>query len=243
MSRFLFGSILIGFLGIFPAQAQEVDSLGKYEPLGLHLGVSLNNALRTVLRTSDTNYGFQAGAVLGRYLAVVEYGWVELSRTSVSDAVNIADNPFEYTSQGSFFRIGPDVNLLINQKRSNFRADGDIIFFGLRFARAQLSDALNFETQDAVTDPDGNNNAFWPAQEITIQNSDKVATWFEMTAGMKVQLYRNIFLGYNLRFKFARNLLNDPALIPYEIPGYGFGSRDEQFRFDYYLFYRIPFKK
>ncbi len=247
MRKLLLSNVLAGILGLTLVNAQAVDSLdevGKYEPLALHVGVSVNNIIRTVLRPDDTNYSFQADVVLGRYLMVAEYGWAELSRASDLESIDIAENPFQYSSRGSFFRIGPDVNLLTNQAKTSFRADEDIIFFGLRFARAQLSHDLTFVTRDDITDTNGNNNAFWPQQQLMAQNNSQAAIWFEMTAGMKVQLYRNIFLGYNLRFKFARNFLGgDPSLVPYEIPGYGFGSQDEQFRFDYYLFYRIPIKR
>ncbi len=240
MLRFLFGSILVGLLSVNLAQAQVDDSLdvvGKYEPLALRVGVSVNNLLRTVVRNNDTQYSFQADAVFGRYMLVAEYGRAELQRS------NFAENPFTYQSQGSFFRFGPDVNLLVNQAKNSFRADGDIIFFGLRFARAQVTDAMTLQTRDDTEDIDGNNNAFWPSQEITTQNSNRGVIWLEMTAGMKVQLYRNIFLGYNLRFKFARNFAGEPSLIPYEIPGFGPGENEESFRFDYYLIYQIPFKK
>ncbi|GEM_PF-945191 len=240
MLRFLFGSIVFSLLGITSVQAQADDSLnvvGKYEPLALRVGVSLNNLLRTAVRDNDTQYSFQADAVFGRYMLVAEYGRAELSRSSV------AENPFTYESQGSFFRFGPDVNLLVNQAKNSFRADGDVIFFGLRFARAQVTDEMTLQTRDDTEDINGNNNAFWPSQEITTQNSNRGVIWLEMTAGMKVQLYRNIFLGYNLRFKFARNFLGDTSLIPYEIPGFGLGENEESFRFDYYLIYQIPFRK
>ncbi|WKN41607.1 DUF6048 family protein [Tunicatimonas pelagia] len=240
MLRFLFGSILVSLLGITLVQAQEEDSLsavGKYEPLALRVGVSVNNLLRSAIRENDTQYSFQADAVFGRYMLAAEYGRAELSRSSV------AENPFTYESEGSFFRVGPDVNLLVNQAKTSFRADGDIIFFGLRFARAQVTDKMTLQTRDDTIGPDENNNAFWPSQEITAENSNRGVIWLEMTAGMKVRLYRNIFLGYNLRFKFARNFLGNPSLIPYEIPGFGPGENEEAFRFDYYLIYQIPFKK
>lgn len=245
MRKFLFGSWLAGIISMSAGFAQEEDSLaiGRYEPLALRVGVSLNNALRTITRDNDTHYSFQADMVFGRYMLAAEYGIAEIIRNSPPASVNIVDNPYSYESQGSYFRIGPDVNLLINKAKTSFRADGDIIFFGLRFARAQVSDEMTLQTRDDILDQDGNNNAFWPSQTIIAQNDDRGVIWFEMTAGMKVQLYRNIFLGYNLRFKFARNFLGDPSLIPYEVPGYGFGESDEQFRFDYYLLYRIPFRK
>jgi len=245
MQRFLFGSLLTGLISLNAGFAQDADTvaIGRFEPLALRVGVSLNNALRTIARPNDTFYGFQADLVLGRYMLVAEYGSGELIRSSPPESIDIVDNPYAYRGQGSYFRIGPDVNLLINQAKTSFRADADVIFFGLRFARGQVTDRMTLQTRDDILDMNGNNNAFWPEQTITAENDNLGVIWFEMTAGMKVQLYRNIFLGYNLRFKFARNFFGNPALIPYEVPGYGFGQNNEQFRFDYYLFYQIPFRK
>ena len=64
-----------------------------------------------------------------------------------------------------------------------------------------------------------------------------------MTAGVKVEVFRNVFLGYNLRFKFAQGFSEDPSLLPYHIPGFGRSDRAERFGFDYYIFYRIPLKR
>jgi len=245
MRKFLFGSLLAGLISLHTGFAQEADTvaIGRFEPLALRVGVSLNNILRTVARPNDTFYGFQADLVLGRYMLAAEYGSGELTRNSPPESIDIVNNPYNYAGQGSYFRIGPDVNLLVNQAKTSFRADEDVIFFGLRFARGQVTDKMTLQTRDDIVDENGNNNAFWPEQTIPAQNDNLRVIWFEMTAGMKVQLYQNIFLGYNLRFKFARNFFGNPALIPYEVPGYGFGQNNEQFRLDYYLFYRIPFRK
>ena len=244
MGKLLFSSGLAWMIGISLLRAQAVDSLDaidKYEPLALRVGVSINNAIQTLSRSDDTQYSFQADAVFGRYMLAAEYGTAEISRTNLTQ--QDVTNPYRYASQGWFFRAGPDVNLLINQAKSSFRADADIIFFGLRFARAQVTDAMVLQTKDDVFSADGNNNGFWESQQLRVENNGLGVIWLEMTAGMKVQLYRNIFLGYNLRFKFGRSFSRNQSLIPYEVPGFGKGENGESFGFDYYLFYRIPFRK
>lgn len=232
-------SMAICWGGIIAANAQVVDSLdevGKYEPLGVRVGVSMNNILRTLARTNDTHYSFQADAIFGRYMMVAEYGHAEIRRNNDQQ---VSQNLYQYASNGWFFRVGPEVNLLVNRAKTSFRADGDIIFFGLRFGRAQVTDAMILLTRD----DSGENNYFWEPQAITVRNNRLGVTWLEMTAGMKVQLYGNFFLGYNLRFKFGRNFTQDQSLIPYEVPGFGKGENRESFRFDYYLAYRIPFRR
>nr|WKN38748.1 DUF6048 family protein [Tunicatimonas sp. TK19036] len=244
MRKLLLSSVIIWLSGITLLHAQVVDSLdevGKYEPLALRVGVSLNNIIENLSRSNDTKYGFQADAVFGRYMLAAEYGKAEITRTT--DPLGTNQIPYQYSSQGWFFRVGPDVNLLVNQAKTSFRADTDIIFFGLRLGHARVTDAMTLQTQDDTFSSNGNNNGFWESQTITVQNKGLGVTWVEMTAGMKVQLYRNIFMGYNLRYKFGRTFNQKQSLIPYMVPGFGKGENKNSFGFDYYLFYRIPFRK
>jgi hypothetical protein len=100
MRQLLFGSLLVGLISLNAGFAQDADTLaiGRFEPLALRVGVSLNNALRTIARPDDTFYGFQADLVLGRYMLAAEYGSGELTRNSPPESVDIVDNPYFYKS-------------------------------------------------------------------------------------------------------------------------------------------------
>ena len=202
-----------------------------YRPSALRVGVALNDLIRTVSNAQDTRYSLQADLAFGRFMLVGEYGVAE---TSQENNPEISDIPaFSYASQGSFFRAGVDVNLLKDRERNTYDAADDVILFGLRFGRAQTDDQLQFETVDPV----------WGTITATQENNGLATTWIEMTSGVKVQIIKNVFLGYNLRFKFARSFSGSPSLIPYYIPGFGRSNREERFGFDYSIFYRIPLRR
>ena len=200
-----------------------------FSPSVLRVGVSLNDLIRTLSNGQETRYSAQADLALDRYMLVVDYGQSEIA---LDDPTQSNGSPYSFSSQGWFFRAGVDVNLLKDRVRDNYLADENVILFGLRFARAQIDETISFETEDSV----------WGTGRIDQTNSGLGIVWAEMTAGMKVSIFRNVYLGYNLRFKFFRNL-GETALVPYQIPGYGRGNRETIFGFDYYLFYRIPFRR
>lgn len=218
------------------AQATEAEDTvtlrqrRDFRPSALRVGVTLNDLIRTVSNEQDTRYSVQADLAFGRFMLVGEYG---IAETSQQNNPEISDVPaFTYESQGAFFRAGIDVNLLKDRERSTYDAAADIILFGLRFGRAQTDDQLQFETIDPV----------WGTTMARQENNGLATTWIEMTSGVKVQVIKNVFLGYNLRFKFARGFSGTPSLIPYYIPGFGRSNREERFGFDYSIFYRIPLR-
>lgn len=202
-----------------------------FAPSVLRVGISLNDLVRTLSNSQDTRYSVQADLALDRYMIVVDYGRSET--TLENDPTRPGSDPYSFSSQGSYFRAGVDVNLLKDRERDNYLADENIIFFGLRFARAQIDETISFETNDPV----------WGTGTINQNNNGLGIIWAEMTAGVKVSVFKNIYLGYNLRFKFLRTFSEETALVPYQVPGFGRGSRETTFGFDYYLFYRIPFRR
>ena len=213
------------------AEDSTVRSRTDYRPSALRIGLALNDVIRTVSNGQDTRYSGQADLAFGRFMLVGEYGIVETLQENNPEISTVP--AFTYESQGSFFRVGVDVNLLKNRELDTYDADGDILLFGLRFGRAQTDDRLRFETDDEI----------WGSTTATQENNGLATVWAEMTAGVKVEVIKNIFLGYNLRFKFARHFSENTTLLPYYIPGFGRSDRPERFGFDYSIFYRIPLRR
>ena len=198
-----------------------------YWPTALRIGLAANDLIRTVTNGQDTRYSGQLDFSFGRFMLVGEYGIAETSQQNNPDR---SAPPFTYESDGSFFRVGIDVNLLKDRETGRYDAADDILLFGLRYARAQIDDRLQYQSIDSL----------WGNTTIAQQNDGLAVSWVEMTAGVKVEIIKNIFLGYNLRFKFARSFSDEPELLPYYIPGFGRSDQEERFGFDYYVFYRFP---
>ena len=133
-----------------------------------------------------------------------------------------------YTSEGAFVRIGPDVNFLPRDDKLN------IFFFGLRYAYANYNETLSGSDEDLN----------WGQVDIDLEQRGRSSSWVEMNMGLKVRVWRGLFTGYTLRFKFSRFSNTDGQQFEsYFVPGYGLASRSNNWEFNYYLFYRLHWNK
>jgi hypothetical protein len=70
------------------------------------------------------------------------------------------------------------------------------------------------------------------------------ANWYEANFGMKIRVWKDLYLGWAGRIKFAKKVsANDTSFDTYYIPGYGLADSDSRWGFNYQIFYRIPFRE
>ncbi len=210
-----------------------------FTPSAVRIGVSVSDLVKTISDPEATYYSFQADVPIRQYMLVVDYGRAKLDL--LNNQTGQPDKNFSYSSQGSFFRAGIEANLLKDKKKNNNDASGNVIFFGLKYARSQLKDQVSF--QPSGNDDNGNTNNIYNISKITERNDRYSSWWIEMNAGVKVSVFENVYLGYTLRYKFLRQANSQSPLVPYKIPGFGNGDSQSAFGFDYYIYYRIPFRK
>ena len=142
------------------------------------------------------------------------------------DKINPTGEGFDYHSKGTFFRVGPHINMMpYNKHRSS-------IFFGLMYARSSFNDQITYELADQG----------WGARTLNYSNDNLTARWFEANLGINVKILGPLYLGYTMRFKFSKSLSGNGALFPYEIPGYGKADKGGQFGFNYYVIYKLRFR-
>lgn len=133
---------------------------------------------------------------------------------------------FDYSSEGTFFRVGPQVNLMpYNKHRSS-------VFFGLMYARSSFKDQISY------TQPD----VGWGDDNISYENDDLQARWFELNMGINAKVVGPLYLGYTVRFKFSKTLSGNGELLPFEIPGFGGADKGSRFGFNYYIIYKLRFR-
>ena len=190
----------------------------RFIPTGIRIGADAIGLTKSFVKDDYKQYEFQADIDFYRYFFNVEYGRMERS------LINTQGN---YQLQGSYFRLGPDINFLYKDP------DKSALFFGLRYAFNNFSDQLTYTYTDAIYG-DG---------EGTAANKDIKADWFELTTGMKVKILKVFWLGYTARFKFGVDTFERNALIPYEIPGDGRADKRSTWGFNYYLIFRLPLRK
>lgn len=202
--------------------AQKKDSVKTEEhhsflPTGLRLGTDLISLAKIPLSDKFDGWEVNADVDFYKYYFTVDVG---------SWAKTIDSETQSYTNDGKYFRVGADVNLLLKDP------DRNMFFVGLRYGHSSFNEQLDFTATDAVYGD--------LVQRVT--NSGAKAGWGEVTVGLRVKIWKAIWMGYTARLKVAPTVKNNGEFEVYDIPGYGLASKSTYWGFNYQLFYRIPFR-
>ncbi len=215
----------------FGTQAQEqmqetkyaikLDSTlhNKWLPTGVRFGLDIAGPIYNLFEPTISNYEGMADIDFGKFFGVIEIG---------RGAYKSTDSPTSYTSSGFFYRIGADVNLTAKDAKLNS------LFFGLRYATSSFNETLSGELT----------NAGWGVNPISDEQSKSSVNWVEMNIGMRVRVWKSFFMGYAVRFKLLKHsAFNEGNFETYFIPGYGVAENTSNWGFNYYVQYRIEWKK
>ncbi len=153
----------------------------------------------------------------GWYL-VAEGGRLKYHKTEVG---------YAYSMKGSYLKLGVDHNILGRDPREN-----ESIFWGLRIGAVDMT-----HEAEEITILDG----YWGDLHTSLPADRLRPFWFEATIGIKAEVLKNFFMGWNVRGHF---LLIYPKHVmrPYIIPGYGNAEKKFPVTFNYTLTYRFPYK-
>lgn len=188
-----------------------------YIPEELRFGLDLSRLISTAVNPGSRFAELNADLRFGRYYLAADFG--AGSRERLADGL-------QYSSSGSYFRIGPDVNFVPGDE------DRNSLILGLRYGRSWYNERL----ETAYEEPR------WAPLPVSVSRQTG-AGWFEAVAGMKAMVWNNFYLGYTLRFKFLLMTQDRSNFTSYEVPGFGRVGEGTAFAFNYHLMYRIPFKK
>lgn len=207
------GSFLF-FILTLGASAQEEKK--DFRPSEILFATDVVGLGKTIF-TEDTKLEFHTKLDFHHYYLAGEFGISQINPTGTN---------FDYTSEGAFFRIGPQVNLMpYNKHRSS-------IFFGVMYARSSFSDKIDYTQSDII----------WGDKTTVYANDELKARWYEANIGINTRLVGPIYLGYTLRFKFAKSLSGHQELFPLEIPGFGAADKGNSFGFTYQIIYKLRFR-
>lgn len=65
-------------------------------------------------------------------------------------------------------------------------------------------------------------------------------TWAELLAGIKVNVYKNFYMGWSLRYRIRMNMKKTEHTEPWYIPGFG-KNNSTNLGVTYSLIYKLPF--
>ena len=196
-------------------QAQK----GTVMPSAVRLGTDLGYIGVSLFDPEKRLFEISADLDVYKFFLTADYGTASWS---------FSQEDFEYDNSGSYFKAGVDYNLLARDPELN------VIYFGVKYATSHFNESLNY----SVADP-----WYYDYSKHT-NKSDVGASWIEANFGMKVRVWKQLYLGWAGRIKFARKIRADgSALNTYYIPGYGNAESESRWGFNYQIFYRIPFRE
>ena len=149
----------------------------------------------------------------------------------------IEDENINFNSSGSFLRIGFDYNMF-----ENWIGMDNSIYIGLRYGTSNFSSKI---LDYNVRNKDSYFSNLVTNEFQTIEYSNLSGNWIELLLGMKVETFKNVYLGLSLRLN---KLLSDKKPDNFGnlfIPGFNKVTDENTFGsgFNYTLTYSIPLKK
>ncbi|MBT3684606.1 MAG: hypothetical protein HOD76_03285 [Cryomorphaceae bacterium] len=214
-------------------ESNSNDTLIKKEKLlninKIRLGFDLLKPILSSSEGDNLNYEIVGDLQLTEniYLAG-EYGLV--------DKV-IEDENINFNSTGSFLRIGFDYNMF-----ENWIGMDNSIYVGLRYGTSSFSSKI---LDYNVRNKDSYFSNLVTNEFQTIEYSNLSGNWIEILLGIKVETFKNVYLGLSLRLN---KLLSDKKPDNFGnlfIPGFNKVTDENTFGsgFNYTLTYSIPLKK
>lgn len=212
-------SALITVSVIAQKPVEKMDTTrGSFKPTGIRIGGDVVGLIKGIVVNDFKGWEVNADVDFRNYYLTVEKGYWQ-REVILKNGV--------YTNDGNYWRFGTDINMLKKDPVKN------MYFFGFRIGHSNYNEQLTY----IVTAKQ------FGTETITIENKHLTSNWFELTTGMKVKIYKGLWLGYTARLKLFPGLDKSPQLQSYDIPGYGLTFKKPWWGINYYVMFRIPLRK
>ena len=230
---FIFNLFLPSAIVFAQVENELVDSLDVQNSIlninKIRLGIDVYKPIKSSSDGDNLNYEIVGDLQLTEnlYLAA-EYGMIDRL---------IEDENINFNSNGSFLRFGFDYNMF-----KNWIGMDNSIFLGLRYGSSNFSNKIesyNVRNSDAYFSNFVDNNY------QTIDHSNLTGNWLEIVAGVKVETFNNVYLGFSLRLNKLLSTQKPENFDNLYIPGFNKVTDDNTFGsgFDYTLTYSFPLRK
>jgi hypothetical protein len=205
------------------AQVTTNDTTGNFRYNGLRVDLDVSPIVTNFLNKGEV-FNYEAALQINlndKYYPVFELGYSGATKNTASG--------INYQGNALFYRLGVDFNLM-KQKESKKKLN-NVFLFGGRLGFSQF----NYDLKGIEI-----TNDYWGTSETrNIENIPATKLWFEIVAGIRVEIAKNIFIGWTVR---SKNMLtpDDPGdFKPWHIPGFGINSDNGVWGFNYIIGYKF----
>jgi hypothetical protein len=196
-----------------------------FTPTGIRIGTDVIDLIKT--NTGKTFQGWEVNGDLGLanyYLAADIGSWSKNIPLAQGASYN---NGGSYSNGGNYYRLGVDVNLLGKDP------DRNMLFFGLRYGKSKFHESIIYR-----------DSSVFGVTNRNLTSADVNGSWVELTSGLRVKIWKGLWMGYTARMKMGPNTKGgNPAISPYDMPGYGLVSNKPWWGFNYQVFWKFAWKK
>ena len=212
-------SILVISLPAHAQKEEKPDSIPWWNGVRVELDIA-----SPIISAVGLSEGYTVEGALQVNLKYKYFPTIEFGTSGLNNKLSV--NGADFSANGLFGKIGADVNLL---KYNAAHAD-NLFLVGGRIGMSNFSyDLMNV----AVVDD------YWGVTEIRdFQNVSATKWWFEIVVGMRVMVFRNIFMGWSIRNKSMLGKTAEGEIFPYFVPGYG-NSQSSNWAFNYVIGYKF----
>lgn len=226
--RFIFNLAFVLVSLNATAQEKKKDTIiPRTERYGLRVGADLYKIARSFY--DDDYKGFE---ITGDY----RYSKKIYIAAEIGNENKTTDEPqLNFTTKGTYLKFGADYNMY-----ENWLDMENMITIGARYGFSSFSQELN---NYSIYNP----NPYFEESDV-IQSgknfSGLSAHWLEIVAGVKAEIFNNVFLGFSLRLNYLLTQKEPQDFENLYIPGFN-RTYDGKFGvgFNYTLSYFIPLYK
>ena len=149
---------------------------------------------------------------------VLEFGWQN---------VRIENEQYRYFSDGKFARIGVDINMF---KYDN-PVDYDMGYAGIRYGFSHMTHSAN----NIIIE-----ETYWgDITSMEVAENQLNAHWVSLGGGLRAEVFPGFFMGWSLFANIKLAQTKDANMDPFNVPGFGSGSKKVSLTINYSLYYRI----
>lgn len=227
LQRLLFFiSLLCTVVAVNAQQEQEQDTTKAKQVYGIRFGVDISKPIISLIDNDSKGFEVVADArVYKDFYAAIEFGYD--NKTGTEDYLN-------FTTNGSYAKIGANYNAY-----DNWVGMTNEIFVGVRYGLSFFDQTLNSYT------PNMYGTYFTPETvEANTEYTGLSAQWAEFLLGMKVETFKNLYMGFSVSFKIITSKKDPENFQNLYIPGfYNVSLNNLGFGFNYTFSYLIPYTR
>lgn len=219
-----------------PPKAEKADKEPKIKyPLynGVSIGLELwgigSRALGGDFLSSEVSVDVN---LKNRFFPIAEIGYGATDTWS--------DKGTHYKSHAPYFRIGMDYNALFNKRH------GHMLLVGLRYGSSHFKydvEALSIDDPlygGTVGNPNLEDKIWGGSLPYEHKGMKASMQWAEFCVGIRAHVWKALYMGWALRFKFKLSASPDEHGDPWYVPG--FGKYDSStLEITYTITYKLPF--